>query len=129
MNLRSKSRTKVLSGEVADVLEVHHVDKPGSSANRVRKHRDILYAHRGRHQHLKAKDRVRKQLERQRPLSEMELEKRRVKERERKSLYRQRQKELKPQSQSTPDYTETRRVNKKNALRKQKRKLLRLKLP
>ena len=63
------------SREVADVHQVHHVDKPGSSANHVRKHRDILYAHRERHQYLKAKDHVRKQLERQRPLSEMELEK------------------------------------------------------
>ena len=67
-------------------------------------------------------------MERQRPLSEMELEKRRVKERERKRLYRQKQKELKPQSQSTPDYIETHRV-KKNTLRRQKSKLLRLKLP
>ena len=128
MNLRLISRTNVSSGEVADVHQVHHVDKPGSSANRVRKHRDILYAHRRRHQYLKAKDRVQKQLERQRPLLEMELEKRRVKERERKRLYRQKQKELKPQSQSTPDYIETRRV-KKNALRRQKCKLLPLKLP
>ena len=63
------------SREVADVHQVHHVDKPGSSANHVRKHRDILYAHQERHQYLKAKDHVRKQLERQRPLSEMELEK------------------------------------------------------
>ena len=122
MNLRSKSRTNVSSGEVADFHHVHHVDKPGSSANRVRKRRDILYAHRERHQYLKAKDCVRKQLGRQRPLSEMELEKRRVKERERKRLYRQKQKELKLQSQSTPDYIETLRV-KKNALRRQKRKL------
>ena len=58
----------------------------------------------------------------------MELEKRRVKERERKRLYRQKQKELKPQSQSTPGYIEICRV-KKNVLRRQKRKLLRLKLP
>ena len=123
MNLRSKSRTNVSSGEVADVRQVHHVDKPGSSTNRVRNHRDILYAHRERHQYLKAKNRVRKQLDRQRPLSEMELEKGKVKERERKRLYRQKQKELKPQSQSTPDYIETRRV-KKNALRRQKHKLL-----
>ena len=128
MNLRSKSRTNVSSGEVADFHQVRHVDKPGSSANRVRKHRDMLYAHRERHQYLKAKDRVQKQLERQRPLLKMELEKRRVKERERKRLYRQKQKELKPQSQSTPDYIETRRV-KKNALRRQKHKLLHLKLP
>ena len=122
MNLRSKSRTNVSSGEVADFHHVHHVDKPGSSANRVRKRRDILYAHRERHQYLKAKDCVRKQLGRQRPLSEMELEKRRVKETERKRLYRQKQRELKLQSQSAPDYIETLRV-KENALRRQKRKL------
>ena len=51
-----------------------------------------------------------------------------MKERERKRLYRQKQKELKPQSQSTPGYIEICRV-KKNVLRRQKRKLLRLKLP
>ena len=128
MNLRWKSRTNVSSGEVADVHQVHHVDQLGSSANHVRKHRAILYGHRERHQYLKAKDHVWKQLERHRPLSEMELEKRRVKEKERKRLYRQKQKELKPQSQSTLDYIETRRV-KKNTLRRQKHKLLRLKLP
>ena len=55
MNLRSKSRTNVSSGEVANVHQVHHVDKPGSSANGVRKHRDILYAHRERHQYYKSK--------------------------------------------------------------------------
>ena len=82
MNLRSKSKTNVSSGEVADVHQVHHVDKPGSSANHVRKHTDILHAHRGRHQYLQAEDCVPKQLEKQRPLSEMELENRRVKERE-----------------------------------------------
>ena len=98
MNLRLKSRTNVSSGEVSDVHQVHHVDKPGLSANHVRKHRDILYAHRERHQYLKAKDCVQKQLERQRPLSEIELENGRVKERERKRLYRQKQKGLKPQS-------------------------------
>ena len=133
MNLRSKSRTNASSGEVApqedeDVHQVHHVDEPGSSVNHVRKHRDILNAHRERQQYLKAKDHDRKQLERQIPLSEMELENRMVKERERKRLYRQKQKELNFQSQSTPDYIETRRV-KKNALSRQKRKLLRLKLP
>ena len=57
MNLRSKSRTNVSSGKVAGFHQVHHVDKPGSSANHVRKHRDILYAHQERHQYLKAKDR------------------------------------------------------------------------
>ena len=82
MNLRLISRTNVSSGEVADVHQVHHVDKPGLSANHVRKHRDILYAHQGRHQYLQAEDHAPKQLERQRPLSEMELENRRVKERE-----------------------------------------------
>ena len=60
MNLRLKSRTNVSSGEVADVHQVRHVDKPGSSANRVRKHSDMLYAHRERHQYLKEKDRVQK---------------------------------------------------------------------
>ena len=44
MNLRSKSRTNVSSGEVADIHQVHHVEKPGSSANRGRTHRDIPYA-------------------------------------------------------------------------------------
>ena len=88
----------------------------------------MLYAHQERHLYLKEKDRVKKQLQRQRPLSEMELEKRKVKERVRKRLHRQKQKELKPQSQSTPDYIETRKV-KKNGLRRQKRKLLHLKLP
>ena len=58
MNLRSKSRTNASSGKVADVHQVHRVDKPGSSAIRLRKHRAILYAHRERHQYLKAKDRV-----------------------------------------------------------------------
>ena len=58
----------------------------------------------------------------------MALEKRRIKEKERKRLYRQKQKESKLQSQSTPDYIETCRV-KKNTLRRQKHKLLSLKLP
>ena len=55
MNLRSKSTTNVSSGEVSDVHQVHHVNKPGSSANGVRKHRDIPYAHRERQQNFKSK--------------------------------------------------------------------------